>query len=53
VPGYDELDAEEIVALLGSLERDDLVALRSHEQAGRDRQGVVRAIDSLLARAPV
>ena len=49
---YDDLEAEEIVSLLGSLEREDLIALRDYETGHRRRQGVVSAIDSVLARRP-
>jgi UDP-glucose 4-epimerase len=47
---YDELESEEIVSLLGSLERDDLVALRDYEAGHRTREPVLGAIDSVLAR---
>jgi UDP-glucose 4-epimerase len=47
---YDDLDPEEIVSLLGSLESADLLALRDHERARRARPRVLSAIDSVLAR---
>jgi hypothetical protein len=49
---YDELEAEEIIALLGSMERRELEALRELESASRARPGVLHAIDSVLARVP-
>ena len=50
VEHYDDLDPDEIVGLLESLEKDDLSALLEYERrhAGRDR--VVGAIEGLLAR---
>jgi UDP-glucose 4-epimerase len=50
VEHYDDLEAEEVVALLGSLERDDLVALRDYESDHRGRDGVLTAIASVLER---
>ena len=50
VDHYDDLAAEEIISLLGSLEREDLVALRGYEGEHRARVAVIGAIDSVLAR---
>jgi UDP-glucose 4-epimerase len=50
VDDYDDLEAEEVISLLGSLEGTDLVALRAYEQAGQGREPVLRAIDGVLAR---
>ena len=50
VDHYDDLEAEEVISLLGSLERDDLAALRGYESDHRARDGVLAAIDSVLAR---
>ncbi len=47
---YDDLAAEEVISLLGSLEGEDLTALREYERAHRARDSVLGAIDSLLAR---
>jgi UDP-glucose 4-epimerase len=47
---YDELAAEEVIALLASLERDDLGALRDYEREHANRARVISAIDSVLAR---
>jgi UDP-glucose 4-epimerase len=47
---YDDLDGDEVIALLPSLEVADLIALRDHEAANAGRQSVLRAIDGLLAR---
>jgi UDP-glucose 4-epimerase len=50
-PEYDELEAEEVIALLRSLQTRDLEALRIYEAGRAGRESVLRAIDSLLARA--
>ncbi len=50
VAHYDDLSSEEIISLLGSLERDDLVSLREYESQHRAREGLLGAIDSVLAR---
>jgi UDP-glucose 4-epimerase len=52
VDDYDDLEAEEIISLLGSLERDALTALVEYERSHRARPAVVRAIDAILAREP-
>jgi UDP-glucose 4-epimerase len=52
VEDYDDLEAEEIVSLLGSLERRDLEALRDYEGSSRARTGVIEAIEAVLARQP-
>ena len=52
LPDYDDLEAEEIIALLGSMERLELEALRELESDARARPSVLHAIDSVLARAP-
>jgi UDP-glucose 4-epimerase len=49
---YDELEAEEIIALLGSMERRELEALRELESTSRARPSVLHAIESVLARVP-
>jgi UDP-glucose 4-epimerase len=52
-PGhYDDLDADEVIALIGSLERPDLEMLRDYERAHANRRPVVDAIEAVLARAP-
>jgi UDP-glucose 4-epimerase len=51
-PGhYDDLDADEVIALIGSLERPDLEMLRDYERAHQNRRPVVAAIEAVLARA--
>ena len=50
VEEYDSLEAEEIISLIGSLEGEDLLALREYEAAGRGREVVLRAIDGVIAR---
>jgi UDP-glucose 4-epimerase len=47
---YDELAAEEVIARLASLERDDLGALRDYEREHANRARVISAIDSVMAR---
>ena len=49
---YNELESEEIIALLGSMERIELEALRELESGARARPSVLQAIDSVLARVP-
>ena len=49
---YNELESEEIIALLGSMERVELEALRELESGARARPSVLQAIDSVLARVP-
>jgi UDP-glucose 4-epimerase len=48
--GYGDLTAREILALMPSLEHDDLRALRAHEEANAGRASVIRGIDRLLER---
>jgi UDP-glucose 4-epimerase len=47
---YDDLRADELIALLPSLEPAALTALRDHEAANRARRTVLAAIDSNLVR---
>ena len=49
---YNDLEAEEIIALLGSMERRELEALRELEAGASARPSVLHAIDSVLARVP-
>jgi len=49
VAGYEDLEAGELGSLLGSLEPDDLAALREHERATSARVDVLAAIDAALA----
>ncbi|MFN2617161.1 MAG: NAD-dependent epimerase/dehydratase family protein [Thermoleophilaceae bacterium] len=51
VEHYDELEAEEVISLLGSLEIEDLATLKRYEGEHRARGSVMGAIDSVLARA--
>ncbi|MBN1529260.1 MAG: NAD-dependent epimerase/dehydratase family protein [Thermoleophilaceae bacterium] len=53
VEHYDDLAAEEVIALLGSLDAGDLVVLREHERDHARRAGVLAAIDSVLGRTGV
>jgi UDP-glucose 4-epimerase len=46
---YDTLEAVEVIAVLPSLTRTDLEALRRHESTGAQRTDVIAAIDRLLA----
>jgi hypothetical protein len=47
---YDDLAAEEVIALLASLEHEDLQMLRDYERDHANRTRVLSAIDSVLAR---
>jgi len=47
---YDDLRADELIALLPSLEPTALTALRDHEVDNRSRRTVLAAIDSNLVR---
>ncbi len=49
--GFADLDAKEVIALLGSLEPEALAALRAHEASGARRKTVLAAMDALLARS--
>jgi hypothetical protein len=50
VEHYDDLAAEEVIALLASLEPGDLQTLREYERDHANRSRVLSAIDSVLAR---
>jgi UDP-glucose 4-epimerase len=50
VEHYDDLAAEEVIALLASLEQEDLQMLRDYERAHANRTRVLSAIESVLAR---
>jgi hypothetical protein len=50
VEHYDDLDADEIVGLVDSLEGGDLGSLLDYEQAHLARPRVVSAIEGVLAR---
>jgi UDP-glucose 4-epimerase len=50
VDHYDDLAADDVIALLGSLERADLQTLRDYERRHANRSRVLAAIDSALAR---
>jgi UDP-glucose 4-epimerase len=50
VDDYDDLEAEEVISLLGSLEGAHLMALRAYEEANQGRNAILRAIDGVLAR---
>ena len=49
---YDDLEADEVIALLDSLERADLELLREHERSHANRAAVLERIESLLSRSP-
>ena len=51
VDHYDDLESEEVISLLGSLEPDDLRVLRDYEREHAGRDSVLGAIDSVLARS--
>lgn len=48
---YDDLEADEVIALIGSLEPAALDALLLHERAHRGRERVVIALETVLARS--
>ncbi len=50
VQRYDELEANEVITLLISLESPDLIALLEHERSNRARAEVIGELESLLAR---
>jgi flagellar biosynthesis/type III secretory pathway protein FliH len=50
VEHYDDLAAEEVIALLASLEPEDLQMLRAYERDHANRTRVLSAIDSVLTR---
>ena len=50
VDHYDDLAAEEVIALLASLEHEDLQMLRVYERDHANRTRVLSAIDSVLTR---
>ena len=50
VEHYDDLEAEEVISLLGSLEASDLDALPEYEAHTKSRDSVTGAIDAVLAR---
>jgi UDP-glucose 4-epimerase len=50
VEHYDDLESEEVISLLGSLERDDLLALLDYEREHAARGSVIHAIESVLSR---
>ena len=47
---YDDLAADELIALLASLEREDLKTLREYERRNANRVAVFSAIDSVISR---
>ncbi len=50
VDHYDDLAAEEVIAMIGSLERRDLQTLRDYERQNANRARVLSAIDSVILR---
>jgi UDP-glucose 4-epimerase len=51
VEHFDDLESEEVISLLGSLEPDDLAALLDYERDHAARASVIHAIESVLSRA--
>ncbi len=49
IPTYDALTAEEIIARLDNLSKDDLKTIHRYESATKSRSTVMEKIDSLLA----
>jgi UDP-glucose 4-epimerase len=52
VEHYDDLESEEVISLLGSLDARDLETLRDYERDHHARSGVLSAIEAVLARTP-
>lgn len=50
--GYEGLETEEVIALLGTLDRDQLGRLERVERRGRGRASVLEAIGRVLERQP-
>jgi hypothetical protein len=50
VPSYDDLSADEVIGLVGSLETPALAELRRYEAATRARGAVLAALDRRLGR---
>jgi UDP-glucose 4-epimerase len=50
VERYEDLEAEEVVSLLGSMDTEGLLALRDHERSRDARPRILAAIDGVLAR---
>jgi UDP-glucose 4-epimerase len=50
VEHYDDLEPDDIVGLIGSLEPGDLTALLDYERAGRARPRIISAIEGVLTR---
>jgi UDP-glucose 4-epimerase len=48
---YDDLEEDDVIALLDSLEPADAAALLDHERAHRGRVRVIAALESVLARS--
>jgi hypothetical protein len=51
VDHYEDLESEEVISLLGSMEPGDLRVLRAYESDHAGRSSVIGAIDSVLARS--
>jgi hypothetical protein len=49
IPGYDELTAAQVVAVLSTLSTSDLQAVHTYEAANRARRTVIAKVDQLLA----
>jgi UDP-glucose 4-epimerase len=50
ISAYDDLTVAELLALIGSLEHQQMRELRAHEAAGPRRKAVLEALDQHLAR---
>ena len=53
MPGYDELSAKDIVALLGDQPKAKLIEIREYEVKNKNRVTVVREIDAMLESSDV
>jgi ferritin-like metal-binding protein YciE len=51
-PGYDDLNAGQVVARLAELSQDQLAAVAEYERANRNRRSVLERVDALTADEP-
>lgn len=53
IAGYKEMTAREIITMLGSLEMNDLMAVKNYEVSNEGRVTILREIDRLLQGTPI
>ena len=49
IPGYEEMTAREIVALLAGRPIDELLTIRTYEKANRGRSTIINRVEQLLS----